>query len=104
MYTTENVKVVVTYKDDGVVMAEYTGDQITYDETTGRYTVVVGLIAQNMSKAFELNVYTLDGTLITGKTLTNSIESQVATNKDTTITAKLDAMMQYGRAAAKLVG
>ena len=103
-YTTENVKVVVTYKDDGVVMAEYTGDQITYDETTGRYTVVVGLIAQNMSKAFELNVYTLDGTLITGKTLTNSIESQVATNKDTTITAMLDAMMQYGRAAAKLVG
>ncbi len=103
-YTTDNVKVVVTYKDDGVVMAEYTGNQITYDETTGRYTVVVGLIAQNMSKAFELNVYTLDGTLITGKTLTNSIESQVATNKDTTITAMLDAMMQYGRAAAKLVG
>ncbi len=100
-YSIGDIKVVVKYKDDGDTMAEYTGDQIVYDTARSRYYVVVGLIAQNLSKDFEINVYTLDGTLISNKTLVNSIESMAAAySAYPQYTDFLAAMMQYGRAAA----
>ena len=100
-YSADDIKVVVKYKDDGDIMAEYTGDQIVYDTARSRYYVVVGLIAQNLSKDFEINVYTLDGTLISNKTLVNSIESMAAAySAYPQYTDFLAAMMQYGRAAA----
>ena len=100
-YSADDIKVVVKYKDDGDIMAEYTGDQIVYDTARSRYYVVVGLIAQNLSKDFEINVYTLDGTLISDKTLVNSIESMAAAySAYPQYTDFLAAMMQYGRAAA----
>ena len=100
-YNTDNIKVVVKYKDDGVVMAEYTGDQIVYDSARSRYVVTVGVKAHELSSDLEVNVYTLDGTLISNKTLVNSIESMIANYaKDADYTDFVAAIMQYGRAAA----
>ena len=102
-YNPDNIKVVVKFAEDGRIMKEYTGSDIIYDSVNDRHYVIVGLIAQHMSKALEVNVYTLDGTLLTNKTLTNSIESMVAEEDKGVLTDMLDAMMQYGRAAAKYV-
>ncbi len=103
-YSTDNIKVVVKYKSTGYVRAEYTGDQICYDTNRSRYYVTVGVIAQDMSKDFEINVYTLDGTLISDKTVVNSIESLADLYSAYPMYSDLlAAIMQYGRAATKYV-
>ena len=100
-YNTENIKVVVKYKENGELLGEFSGKDIVYDTARSRYYVVVGVFAQNLSEELEINVYTLDGTLISDKTIVNSIESMASAYAAyPQYTDFLAAMMQYGRAAA----
>ena len=100
-YNTENIKVVVKYKENGELLGEFSGKDIVYDTARSRYYVVVGVFAQNLSEELEINVYTLDGTLISDKTIVNSIESMASAYAAyPQYTDFLAAMMQYGKAAA----